>query len=550
MIFLKQKATVAMALSIADDKYLIQDIKNKNIKKDYYKDLIAKYKQNTPYKNIWIQIFDENVNSLYRSWSLKKGDNLKHIRQDLVNVVINEKIASSVSVGKFDLSIKAIIPLFSDAKLVGIIEVVSHFDSISQELKKSNIDSVVVLKKEFKKQLKYPITKLFIDDDYYVANIDAPKYARDYLKENGVEKYFNNSYKIQNAQIIASYELKNKNEKPVGYYIMFKKIDTISDMDLDFFMFKWLAFGIIILIGIAFIAGTMLFFANRRQKLYYQSIIDSATNVVVVNNKKEIIDVNKAFYKYFDRFKNLKEFKKEHDCVCDFFVKEEGYIQKEMHGVIWVEYLIQNKSLNHKVKIDLFGKIYYFSISASKIYKDNDLYSIILSDITEQENYKKELEHLSITDALTGIGNRRYFHNKIEEEIQRAKRYKHSLSLIMFDIDFFKEVNDKHGHGVGDEVLVEYTKLVNSLLRDSDIFCRVGGEEFVVIIPHASRDEAQQIAEKLRIEIEKYKKVVPITMSFGVVEYILGEDASFIFKRVDDALYKAKESGRNIVVVG
>ena len=260
--------------------------------------------------------------------------------------------------------------------------------------------------------------------------------------------------------------------------------------------------------------------------------------------------MNKIFFKYFDKYKTLKEFLAENECICDFFVEEDGYIKKDMDGVKWVDYLVKNKSKVHKIKVDIFGKIYYFSASASKVFKEKNHHSIVLTDITEQENYKKELEHLSVTDSLTGIGNRRYFHQKIEEEIQRAKRYKHSLSLVMFDIDFFKQVNDKHGHSVGDEVLIEYTRLINSLLREGDVFSRIGGEEFIIILPHAGRDEAQKIAEKLRAKIELFQKILPITMSFGVVEYIVGEEIEFIFKRVDDALYKAKESGRNIVVVG
>ncbi|MDA3908760.1 MAG: diguanylate cyclase [Sulfurimonas sp.] len=549
MILQKQKATVAMALSIACDRYLVENIKNNHIKKDYYKSLVAKFRENTLYKNIWIQIIDKDINSLYRSWSSKRGDNLSKIRQDLVNVAHTKKVAYSVSVGKFNLTIKAIVPLFMDEKFVGIIEVISHFNSISKELKKSNIDSVVVQKKDFKKQLLYPFTKIFIDN-YYVANFDAPQEARDYLKENGIEKYFNNSYKIENGQIIVSYELKNKNEEPVGYYIMFKRIDTISNMDLDFFMFKWMALGIIVMMSIAIIVSTMLFFANRRQKQYFHNIINSATNIVLINNRKTLLDVNMIIFKYFDKYKTLEEFLAENECICDFFVEEDGYIQANMGDTKWVDYLVENQSKIHKMKVDIFGKIYYFSVSASKVLKEKNYYSIVLTDIMEQENYKKELEHLSVTDALTGIGNRRNFHQKMEEEIERAKRYQHSLSLIMFDIDFFKQVNDKHGHSVGDEVLIEYTKLIESLLREGDVFCRVGGEEFMIILPHASIVEAEKIAEKLRTKIESCQKVLPITMSFGVVEHILGEDIELIYKRVDNALYKAKERGRNIVVVG
>jgi len=549
MILQKQKATVAMLLSITSDKYLSQNVKNKTIKENYYKDLIAKFKEHTLYQNIWIQLVDKDLNSLYKSWSLNRADNLSKIRHDLVNVAKSKKVTYSLSVGRFSLSMKAIIPLFLNGEFVGIIELISHFNSISRELKKSDIDSVVVVKKEFKKQLEFPFTKLFIDD-YYVANFDAPKEARDYLRENGVEKYFNNSYKIENGLIIASYELKDIDEKVIGYYIMFKKIDTISNMDLDFFMFKWMTFGIVLMMSFAIIVSTMLFFVNRRQKKYFHNIINSATNIILVNNKKTLLDVNRIFFKYFDKYKTIEEFTAKHKCICDFFVEEEGYIKGDMNGTSWADYLLENQSKTHKIKVDIFGNIYYFFVSASKIIQEDNHYSIVLTDITEQENYKKELELLSVTDSLTGIGNRRHFHQKMEDEIKRAKRYKYPFSVLMLDIDYFKQVNDQHGHSVGDEVIIEYTKLISSFLREGDVFSRIGGEEFIIILPHAKKDEAQKIAEKLRLQVESFKKVLPITMSFGVVEYIAGEDIEFIFKRVDAALYKAKESGRNIVVVG
>ena len=138
----------------------------------------------------------------------------------------------------------------------------------------------------------------------------------------------------------------------------------------------------------------------------------------------------------------------------------------------------------------------------------------------------------------------------MKDETNHAKRYKHPLSVVMFDIDFFKQVNDKYGHSVGDEVLIEYTKLINSLLREGDVFSRIGGEEFMIILPYATRDDAQKISEKFRLAVESFKKIVPITMSFGVVEYVKGEDIEHVFQRVDGALYKAKHSGRNRVVIG
>ena len=212
--------------------------------------------------------------------------------------------------------------------------------------------------------------------------------------------------------------------------------------------------------------------------------------------------------------------------------------------------MIQNKIIYHKATVKIYDKEYYFAISASILDKKDNLYGVIMSDITEQENYKKELEMLAIKDPLTHIGNRRFFHQKLDEEILLSQRYNNPFSLIIFDIDFFKKVNDNYGHDMGDKVLVEYTKFISSMLRDTDIFCRIGGEEFIVILRNTTKDKAYMLAQKLRESVENHKAVLPITMSFGVAGYEKGDDDTSIYKRVDIALYKAKETGRNKVVLG
>lgn len=545
-IFQKQKSTTAMAMAMANDNLLSKKVYEKEIDNNYYSNFIERLKTHTLCKNIWIQIFDENALSLHRSWSSKKGDSLLDIRKDLRDVIKTKKIAFSISVGKFDLSIKAIVPLFYNEQFVGIIEVISHFNSIAKQLNLQGINSVVVLKKEYKTQLTHPFTKIFIGD-YYVANLNAPSYEREYLRKNGVENYFNDSYKIENGYLIVSYPLKDLNSKVMGYYIMFKKIDSISNLDLDFFMFKSVVFVIIIIMAIAITLSSLLYYANKRQREYYKKIIDSSSNIVIINHDKALISVNRIFFKYFKKYKTLEEFTQNYRCICELFEAEDGYITPDMDGVYWVEYLVKNPLAENKAKIILDDKEFFFSATASLVSEDSGHYSIVFSDITQAENYKIELEKLTITDTLTGIGNRRYFHQKMQEEINRAKRNESKLSVIMCDIDHFKEVNDKYGHDVGDEVLREYTKLIASSLRETDVFCRIGGEEFMIILPSATKEDGLMIAEKFRSEVEESEKVVPITMSFGVAQYIKGEDIEFIFKRVDNALYAAKEAGRNMV---
>lgn len=327
-----------------------------------------------------------------------------------------------------------------------------------------------------------------------------------------------------------------------------KHILEISKNDFDFFIYKWLTIALIIVMIIAVIAGNYIHEKNDKQKMYYKNIIDSSSNIVMVVDKKSIIEVNKTFFKYFNKYSTLEEFKREHESISDFFVQKDGYVYKNMDGVNWIEYVIQNPKDN-QVKIRSGSNLYYFRVSISLISPKDNHYSAIFSDITKEKIYQKELEHTNITDPLTKIRNRYYYNEQIKKESSNANRYFYPLSLIVFDIDYFKKINDSYGHDIGDDVLVEYTRLISSHLRNGDIFCRIGGEEFTLILPHTDRASAYKIAEKLRMMVRMHKKIVPITMSFGVVEFAKGEELEHLFKRADEALYSAKDAGRDKVMV-
>ncbi len=169
------------------------------------------------------------------------------------------------------------------------------------------------------------------------------------------------------------------------------------------------------------------------------------------------------------------------------------------------------------------------------------------------------ISHMAITDELTQIYNRRYFHMIFEQEISRSKRYGHSISLLMVDIDHFKLVNDTHGHQIGDDVLVEVADIVKSATRKADVVARYGGEEIAVILPETDIIGAVGCAEKIRRNIEEKifmtikEQPLRVTVSLGVscLEHIekAGEDeVKNLIKMADDALYQAKEFGRNRVV--
>lgn len=171
------------------------------------------------------------------------------------------------------------------------------------------------------------------------------------------------------------------------------------------------------------------------------------------------------------------------------------------------------------------------------------------NEIRERKNTEKKLEHLASTDSLTSLYNRRKFDELIQYEIERERRYKTGLSLILCDIDHFKQINDNYGHGVGDDVLKEFVGKVKSAIRQTDIFARWGGEEFAILVPDASADIAMSIAEKIRALIESNVFTVDrtITASFGVAILLEKEDKDSLIKRADHALYSAKDDGRNLV---
>jgi len=167
------------------------------------------------------------------------------------------------------------------------------------------------------------------------------------------------------------------------------------------------------------------------------------------------------------------------------------------------------------------------------------------------ETYRDVWSSLARTDSLTGIMNRPAFEEVLSKEITRSRRYRMPISLILFDIDDFKALNDKYGHLFGDKILKRITSVVKESIRGTDIFARWGGEEFVVLLPNTTITETLSVAEKLRKKIQSVGMgtKAPVTASFGVTEVEDGDDAFRVILKADKALYIAKTNGKNRVEV-
>lgn len=198
------------------------------------------------------------------------------------------------------------------------------------------------------------------------------------------------------------------------------------------------------------------------------------------------------------------------------------------------------------------GEEMFFNLSGVVgFYKGCNVIFITINDFTVQKKVEEQMKDMAIRDELTGLYNRRHLDMIIGDEIERAERYEIPLSLFILDLDFFKKINDEWGHPIGDSVLQMVGAVVTKNTRLSDYHFRIGGEEFLVIMPHTDLKGAQKAAEKLRIEIEKVIHPVAgkFTASFGVAERKKGETYHQLYQNADTALYQAKDQGRNQVVV-
>jgi diguanylate cyclase (GGDEF)-like protein len=171
-----------------------------------------------------------------------------------------------------------------------------------------------------------------------------------------------------------------------------------------------------------------------------------------------------------------------------------------------------------------------------------------LSADTERAN--RRWRELSLTDELTGAGNRRYCLHRLNQEIARATRYRHPLALVLIDVDHFKEVNDRHGHDVGDAVLKEMCRVIQSQSRTESALCRYGGDEFAILLPEASWEGGRVYADRIRAAVGRtaFPHGQPVTISVGLAAF--PDDApspEALIKAADNSLYAAKAGGRNRV---
>jgi two-component system, sensor histidine kinase and response regulator len=310
-------------------------------------------------------------------------------------------------------------------------------------------------------------------------------------------------------------------------------------------------------IGIIAIISILLFiykeFATKKelQRLSYKTrkILDTQASIIIISDLNKITDVNQRFLTFFG-IDSKELFLKEKSCICDQFIKNKNYFHSPNGNLTWVESIRKYDKKDRIVLMkDKNGYKYSFSVSISEFAYDS--YIITFNDITHTIQEQLQLKEKVIRDKLTGAYNREFFHNNINTLTLACKSKGKELALIMFDIDYFKSINDRYGHNQGDIVLTKMSDILQSSMRADDFYIRWGGEEFITLCCVNSLEEAAKIAEGLRVKIEqiKFEDLPMITASFGVTIIDTTQNILSSIEKADNALYRAKKEGRNKVII-
>jgi diguanylate cyclase (GGDEF)-like protein len=534
-----------------------------NARKELLKEFTTFYTTKTLQSLEGMHVFDKNGYSLLRFHKVKKhDDSIIELRESLQNMSKEHLYQKGIEIGVYKESYRFQYPLFYDGEFVGSYEYSASFDALQKEMRKFFGEQYVLLLKacevdrvsaktakqmryrkySFKEKSYYYQEKLFEskkDIDNF-EHILGSQRVHDLINSNlaGVVDF---TLDGRRYDIIVK-PLVDISQKDIGHIVAISNNSYLDDLDNDLLIDIFLATLLSLSIFVYMLK-------QIRHKNYVRELINIQKDMLIVTDGTGIKDANNTMLEFFG-YKSLKEFHQEHLCICDFFIKEDDFLQEKMDGKHWIDYILQNKDKEHRVKIKdrRNNKDKVFNIEYKSLKSTGSVF-IVFKDITEEYEEVIRLKNRANYDSLTQIYNRASFEYYLDNQIKKSTRSRSVFSLIMFDIDHFKNINDTHGHDAGDIILKELTSLVSSHIRQSDIFARWGGEEFM-IISMSNLDHAETLAEKIRQIIEDYEFSVvgKITCSFGVTQYHKDDTKESLVKRSDNMLYSAKENGRNSVV--
>lgn len=555
LIDAKRKSTLAITLALASDQgikeVLRSDLLSARMSSDT-RQLSQLFRSYTKYKNVWIQVINHHGVSVSRSWVDKYGDSLFDVRLDVREMIANPRVMETISTGKFTMSFKSMVPIFYNNELLGMVEVITHFNSIVKELEKSGIESMVLVDKRYRQQLGKSITNTFVDD-YYVTNFDVQSELVGLIENIGVEKLIGiDSYLIYADRFITINHIKDINGDDMGFYLQFRPLHEVQNGAISRFVERVV---LVVVSGalIALLIVAVIYHSKRsllKQKEFFQAVMDSSGDAIIVTDLQRVIDCNQAFQCLFSTTRENGQCVG-FDWITGKIVEEEECLSRN-NDESWQDYFARINDCDKELCFNIDGQERVLSLHFRRLLDSSDLYLLRFLDITAQKAHESALTRIANYDSLTGLPNRILMHDRLHRAMAATSRNGTSMAFALIDLDGFKEVNDTYGHDAGDKLLTTLAHRMQQVLREGDTVARLGGDEFVAIL--IGMEEANgyvtivsRLLAELATPVHIRRNEVQVTGSIGVAIYSQHDELTDeqLIRRADQAMYHAKLGGKN-----
>jgi len=386
---------------------------------------------------------------------------------------------------------------------------------------------------------------------FTALNVDQ-KFIYENANNNKIITYNNKSY------LFHQYDIESPFQRNFAQVLMAKDVTKyIRDNQETSIRTSLISFGVLLFvyIGIYILFTKLINILLKEEEEIkikqdqMQVIMDNSNDLITLFHNGELVLANNTMLT-FTGLKDLDSLLEGNRNIGHFFEEsEDTFSAKESRtNREWIHKLSSLKEEKRVVTIKSkrFG-LNYFNVKTKVVPGQPNSIIVIFSNISSIFKKSKKDEYMAYHDQLTNVYNRQYFHQAVEKGIYEASKNHRKSSMIMFDLDFFKKVNDTYGHQVGDEVLIKFAEIINKNVRSKDTFARWGGEEFVLLLCETDKNGALKVANNLvRIVADtEFETVGTVTCSIGLSEFQKEDDLESWMIRADEALYKAKENGRN-----